>query len=146
MDDIDRRITSLLEANGRLTMFELGQQVGLSPSPTHRRVKALEVNGTITGYRAILDPESAGRGFEVFVSVQLAATDPKTVRTFEKDVTEIEEVRSCHRLFGEPDYLLLVATSSLAAYEALWTQRLSALRGTLRVSSMMTMKRLPKTP
>jgi Lrp/AsnC family transcriptional regulator, leucine-responsive regulatory protein len=140
MDDIDRSIVSHLEVDARLTMFELGERVGLSTSPTHRRVKALEASGAIRGYHASIDPAMTGRGFEVFVSVWLSSTDPKTVKTFETDIAKIDAIRSCHRMFGEPDYLVLVAVADLHAYEVLWAQQLSALRGTSRVSSQMTMK------
>jgi Lrp/AsnC family transcriptional regulator, leucine-responsive regulatory protein len=140
MNDIDRSIISHLELDARLTMFDLGDQVGLSTSATHRRVKALEASGAIRGYHASIDPVAMDRGFEVFVSVWLNSTDPKTVKTFEADVAKIDAIRSCHRMFGEPDYLVLVAVADLNAYEVLWTQQLSALRGTSRVSSQMTMK------
>jgi DNA-binding Lrp family transcriptional regulator len=140
VDDIDRRIVSELRADGRLTMLDLGERIGLSSSAAHRRVKALEANGTITGYRAIVDRHAVGEDCEVYVSVMLESTSPKTVRTFESAVAKVPEVLSCHRLFGEPDYVLLVAVRDLVAYEAVWSQRLSTLPGTARVSSQMTMK------
>lgn len=140
MDDIDRRIISSLGANARMTMYELGDAVGLSSSAAHRRVKTLEERGVITGYRAVVDPAAAGRGFEVYVSVLLERTAPEAVDRFEAAVAGIDAVVSCHRMFGEIDYLLLVAVEDRAAYERLWAERLAALPGTARVSSQMTMK------
>jgi DNA-binding Lrp family transcriptional regulator len=121
-------------------MAELGDVVGLSSSAVHRRVKALEASGVITGYEAIVDRQMLGEGFEVFVWVMLERTDPATIARFEDAVSSVKEVVSCHRLFGEPDYLLLVAVADLAAYETVWSGSLSALPGTSRVASQMSMK------
>ncbi|MDQ1424758.1 MAG: hypothetical protein QOD72_2256 [Acidimicrobiaceae bacterium] len=121
-------------------MAELGEVVGLSSSAAHRRVKALEASGVITGYEAIVDRAALGEGFEVFVSVMMERTDPDTIARFEASVASVTEVVSCHRLFGEPDYLLRVAVADLAAYEKVWSGSLSALPGTSRVASQMTMK------
>jgi DNA-binding Lrp family transcriptional regulator len=140
VDDIDRRILFELRRNGRVTVVELGEAVGLSSSAAHRRVKALEASGVITGYQAVVDRDVMGEGFEVFVSVMLERTDPATIARFEQAVSSVSEVVSCHRVFGEPDYLLLVAVADLAAYETVWSRSLSALPGTSRVASQMTMK------
>jgi Lrp/AsnC family leucine-responsive transcriptional regulator len=140
VDEIDRRILFELRRNGRVTVADLGEVVGLSSSAAHRRVKALEASGVITGYEAVIDRDVLGDGFEVFVSVILERTDPATIARFENAVSSVPEVASCHRLFGEPDYLLLVAVADLAAYETVWSRSLSALPGTARVASQMTMK------
>jgi Lrp/AsnC family leucine-responsive transcriptional regulator len=145
VDDIDRRIISELNADGRLTMFELGERVGLSSSAVHRRVKSLEDRGIVTGYRAVVDRAAAGRGFEVYVSIMLRTTDPAAVAELEAALDRLDEVVACHRLFGEPDYLVLVAVEDLASYERLWTERLATLPNTARVSSQMTMKVLKRS-
>ena len=121
-------------------MFELGERVGLSSSAAHRRVKALEERGVITGYRADVDRAVAGRSFEVYVQIMMRTTDPAAVSELEQALGEVDEVVACHRLFGEPDYLVLVAVADLAAYERLWTEQLATLPNAARVSSQMTMK------
>lgn len=140
VNDIDHRIICELDADARLTMFELGERVGLSSSAVHRRVRALEERGVITGYRAVIDRAAIGRDFEVYVSIMMRTTDPAAVTELEDALDRIEEVVACHRLFGEPDYLVLVAVEDLAAYERLWTERLATLPNAARVSSQMTMK------
>lgn len=125
-------------------MFELGERVGLSSSAVHRRVKSLEQRGIVKGYRAVVDRAAAGRGFEVYVSIMLRTTDPAAVAELEAALDRVDEVAACHRLFGEPDYLVLVAVEDLAAYERLWTERLATLPNTARVSSQMTMKILKR--
>ena len=140
MDEIDRSIIHHLRSDGRLSVVELADRVGLSPSPTLRRVRSLERTGVIRGYRAEIDPVAEGRSFEVFVTATLATTDPENVTAFEDGVAEIDEVRACYRMFGDTDYLVLVAVEDLAAYERLWSERLSRLRGAARVSSQIAMK------
>lgn len=121
-------------------MVQLGDAVGLSTSAAQRRVRALEADGTIVGYRAQIDPVAADRAFEVFVSATLTSTDRANVEAVEASIAEIDEIVECYRMFGEPDYLMRVAVRDVAAYEELWSTRLSAMRGAVRVASQMTMK------
>lgn len=121
-------------------MVQLGDDVGLSTSATQRRVRALEADGTIRGYRAVIDPGALGRSFEVWVTATLTSTDRDNVEAVEQSIVDIEEVIECFRMFGEPDYLMRVAVRDLDAYEELWSTRLSAMRGAVRVASQMTMK------
>lgn len=64
MDRTDRKILALLQEDGRLTVTELAQRVGLTVAPCHRRLRELERSGVIRGYRAVVDPGALGRGFE----------------------------------------------------------------------------------
>ena len=140
MDTIDRKILSELQRDGRLSLTELAERVQLSMSPTHRRLRALEASGAITGYRAVIDPEVVGMGFGALVFVTMAQANRDTVPAFDAAVAEIPEVIQALRLFGDPDYLLRVAVPDLRAYERLWDERLSALPGVARVQSTLVMK------
>ena len=140
MDAIDRKILSELQRDGRLSLTELAERVQLSMSPTHRRLRALEASGAITGYRAVIDPEVVGMGFGALVFVTMAQANRDTVPAFDTAVAEIPEVIQALRLFGDPDYLLRVAVPDLRAYERLWDERLSALPGVARVQSTLVMK------
>ena len=140
MDDLDNLILRRLQSDGRVAMVQLGDDVGLSTSATQRRVRALEADGTIRGYRAVIDPGALGRSFEVWVTATLTSTDRDNVEAVEQSIVDIEEVIECFRMFGEPDYLMRVAVRDLDAYEELWSTRLSAMRGAVRVASQMTMK------
>lgn len=75
MDDVDRKILSVLQQEGRLTLTELAQRVRLSASPCHRRLRALERDGTILGYRAVVDPAALGLTFEALVFVTMRQED-----------------------------------------------------------------------
>jgi DNA-binding Lrp family transcriptional regulator len=142
MDTIDRKIIAELQAEGRLTVTELAQRVGLSVAPCHRRLRELERVGAIRGYRAVVDPAVLGLGFEVLVQVTMDREDAATVADFERGLAEIPEVRHAERLFGDPDYLLRVATADIAAYQTLRDERLATLPGVGRLTSTIVMKRV----
>jgi DNA-binding Lrp family transcriptional regulator len=142
MDTIDRKIIAELQAEGRLTVTELAQRVGLSVAPCHRRLRELERVGAIRGYRAVVDPAVLGLGFEVLVQVTMDREDAATVADFERGLAEIPEVRHAERLFGDPDYLLRVATADIAAYQRLRDEYLATLPGVGRLTSTIVMKRV----
>ena len=142
MDAIDRKIIAELEAEGRLTVTALAQRVRLSVAPCHRRLRELERAGAIRGYRAVVDPAAIGLGFEVLVQVTMDREDAATVADFERGLAGIAEVRHAERLFGDPDYLLRVATADIAAYQTLRDTQLAALPGIGRLTSTIVMKRV----
>ncbi|MEJ8653551.1 Lrp/AsnC family transcriptional regulator [Streptomyces sp. MS1.AVA.3] len=140
MDALDRKILTELQLDGRLTVTELAARVQLSVSPCHRRLRDLEREGAIRGYHAVVDPAAVGLNFEALVFATLRWEDRDTVTTFEEAVTAIPHVIPAQRLFGEPDYLLRVATTDLAAYQQLYDQRLAYLSGVQRLTSTLVMK------
>ncbi|WP_329623369.1 Lrp/AsnC family transcriptional regulator [Streptomyces sp. NBC_01255] len=140
MDAMDRKILTELQMDGRLTITELAARVRLSVSPCHRRLRDLEREGAIRGYRAVVDPAAVGLNFEALVFATLRWENPDTVTTFETAITAIPQVIQAQRLFGEPDYLLRVATTDLAAYQQLFDQRLARLPGVQRLASTLVMK------
>lgn len=140
VDDIDLIIIDQLRRDGRLTMVDLGGLVGLSTSAVQRRVRSLEADGVLQGFRAVVDPVAVGESFVVWVGAMLESTATDSVSRIETAIAAIPEVVECYRMFGEPDYFMRVAVRDLAAYEELWATRLSQLSGASRVSSQMTMK------
>lgn len=140
MDEMDRKIIAALQADGRLSITDLAEQVGLSLSPCHRRVKALEQSGVIRGYRADVDLAAVGLTFSAIVFISMRGTDRATVEAFELAVAELVEVTQAQRLFGDPDYLLHVTTRDLPAYQLLYDEHLSALPGVQRVATTLVMK------
>ncbi|BBH17157.1 AsnC family transcriptional regulator [Nocardioides baekrokdamisoli] len=140
MDATDRQILAELQSDGRLTVTELADRVQLSISPCHRRVRTLEKSGAIAGYRAYLDAEALGLGFEALVFVTMASADRDTVEAFEQAVVDLPNVLEGHRLFGDPDYLLRVIAADLGAFQMLYDERLTTLPGVQRLSSTLVMK------
>ncbi|GAA3199477.1 Lrp/AsnC family transcriptional regulator [Rhodococcus baikonurensis] len=123
-----------------MTNTELADLVGLTPSPCLRRVKKLEADGIITGYRAIVSQEALGRGFQVIVTAEIGVNDQATIEDFESQVAAFDEVIECRRLFGIPDYFIRVAVKDLATYENFMVTKLSGLPAVSRVTSLITMK------
>ncbi|RPE41237.1 DNA-binding Lrp family transcriptional regulator [Streptomyces sp. Ag109_O5-1] len=142
LDAIDRDILFHLRRDGRLTNVELAKRVGLTPPPCLRRLKRLEDAGVITGYRAVINPESVGRGLEVMIDIEVSANDLKTVETLEETLSSYEEVIEFRRMYGRPDYFLRVAVADDAAYNAFLIGKLTGLPGILRVESHLTMKKI----
>ena len=140
MDSLDRAILRQLQVDGRLTNVELAERIRLSPSPCLRRVRALEAAGVIRGYRADVDPVAVGLGFEITVHVELSLKDRATVEAFEAQIATFDEVVECRRMFGVPDYVVLVRVADQAAYEAFYMNRMAELPGLARVNSQFTMK------
>jgi DNA-binding Lrp family transcriptional regulator len=140
MDALDRKILTELQLDGRLTVTELAARVQLSVSPCHRRLRDLEREGAIRGYRAVVDPAAVGLNFEALVFVTLHWEDADTVSAFEEGVAAVEHVLQAQRLFGDPDYLLRVATTDLAAFQHLYDHRLARLPGVQRLNSTLVMK------
>jgi DNA-binding Lrp family transcriptional regulator len=142
LDAIDRKIVAQLEAEGRLTVTDVAQRVRLSVAACHRRIRELERTGTIRGYRAVVDPAAIGVGFEVLVYVTMEREDTATIERFERGLAAVDEVRHAERLFGDPDYLVRVATSDIAAYQTLRDEKLATLPGVQKLSSTIVMKRI----
>lgn len=106
-----------------------------------RRVRQLEQDGVIQGYRAVIDPEAVGRSFEVLVSIEVKR-DREVVEAFEAGLQEIPDVIEAYRLFGSPGCLLRIAVEDLRAYERLWIEKLTSLSGVTEVNSQIIMKRI----
>ncbi len=142
MDRIDRKILSELQKDGRLSVTELAERVGLSLSPCHRRVRALEESGVVLGYRAQLDPCALGFNFSAMVFATLREGNRQAVAAFEAALIEIPQVVDAQRLFGEPDYLLHVIAEDLPAFQRLYDESLSTLPNVQRLTSTLVMKRV----
>ena len=142
MDRIDRNILAQLQADGRLSLTELADRVGLSLSPCHRRVRALEDSGVILGYRALLAPSELGLNFSAMVFVTLREVTRQAIADFEAAVIETSQIVDAQRLFGDPDYLLHVVAADLPAFQQLFDDRLTSLPIVQRLTSTLVMKRV----
>lgn len=142
MDEIDRKILAELQNDGRLTVTQLAERVGLSLSPCHRRVKALEEFGVIRDYRAHLEPTLVGLNFSAIVFVTLRSHEHSSIHAFENAVTKVAEIIQAQRIFGDTDYLLHVICRDLTAFQQLYDGRLSTLPSVERLTSTLVMKTL----
>jgi DNA-binding Lrp family transcriptional regulator len=142
VDRVDRQILAVLQEDGRLSITDLAIRIGLSVSPTHRRLRDLERSGAIRGYRAVVDPEAVGLTFEALVFVTMRQEDRDTLLGFEAALAKVPNVLQAQRLFGDPDYLVRVCTKDLAAYADLEDNTLAALPGVQRLNSTLVMKQV----
>jgi Lrp/AsnC family leucine-responsive transcriptional regulator len=149
-DALDTAILRELQKDGRATIIELSDRVGLSPSPVARRLHNLENMGLITGYAALLDEVKLGFGVSVFVSVQLDKQVDGALATFEAAVNKFPEVVDCWLMTGNRDYLLRVATSGLADFERFLVGTLTKVEGVSSIESSIPLRRvksgLARTP
>lgn len=142
MDHIDRKILELLAADSRLTGEQLGERVGLSPSATHRRVKALEESGAILGYRARLSKGARGNPSTVFVQVTLTDQRQATMLAFEEALARTEQVAEAYLMSGQSDYLVKVLVRDDESYERIHREILSVLPSVQRLVSQFTIRTL----
>ena len=142
LDETDRRIVAALEADGRLPMVELAAKIGLSPTPCLRRVRRLEADGVIRGYRALIDPKAAGRGMQAFVMVTLRDHAEETVGAFHRALGERPEVAAAYAVSGDTDYLLHVMVPDLEAFNAFALKALLRMPGVSTTRSSFVMQEL----
>src|SRR5499425_1272916 len=140
LDRIDRRILKDLQDNGRMTNVELASRVGISAPPCLRRVRALETAGFIRGYHADINPEALGFGVTVFAQVGLSSQAEADLRAFEALMQSWPEVRECHMLAGETDFLLRIVAADWDAYQRFLTTRLTAAPNVSHVKSALSIR------
>jgi Lrp/AsnC family leucine-responsive transcriptional regulator len=146
LDAIDRKILSLLQADGRTTMAELAGKVGLSVSPCHRRVKLLEQRGIITRYIATVDQKSLGLHVSVFISIKLARQKEEDLNRFARAISKWDEVLECYLMTGNRDYLLRVVAADLSSYEAFLKNKLTRLDGIASIESSFALSQVKYSP
>jgi len=133
LDPIDEAILRQLGRNAGLTGAQIGEQVGLSPSAAHRRIKLLEESGHIRGYRAVLSRAAQGDPSTVFVQVTLDDQRRETLVRFEETLSRCPQIAECHLMSGESDYLLKVLVRTGDSYERVHREVLATLPGVRRL-------------
>ena len=149
LDRIDRQILADLQADGRMTNVDLAARAGISAPPCLRRVRALEQSGYIKGYHAELDAGALGYTVTVFAHVGLNSQAEADLIAFEALVKQWDEVRECHMLAGETDFLLRVVAKDWDAYQRFVTEKLTAAPKVANVKSALAIrsaKNLPGVP
>ncbi|MEL7229021.1 MAG: Lrp/AsnC ligand binding domain-containing protein [Pseudomonadota bacterium] len=140
IDPFDQKILDALSHNARISITDLSKQVGLSKTPCHARLKKLEENGIIVGYRALLDPVKLGREHVAFVEVKLSDTRASALDAFNEAVRILPEVEQCHMIAGGFDYLLKVRTDNITSYRRVLGEAISALPHVAQTSTYVAME------
>jgi len=139
LDQFDRSIVTILQTEGRITLTELAARVGLTKTPCAARVKRLENDGYILGYRAILDSSKLGAGHVAFVEVKLNDTKLGALDAFNDAARNVEEIEQMHLVAGRFDYLVKIRTADIDAFRLVMGEKISALPHVAHTSTFVSM-------
>jgi len=146
LDDIDRSILALLQDDGRMSNVDLARKVGLTAPPCLRRVRALEEQGLITAYHAALNGPFLGYTITVFAMVSLKSQAEHDLKAFEDHVAALPEVRECHMLNGEIDFILKVVARDLQSFQTFLTSHLTSAPNVESVKTSLTIRTSKNEP
>lgn len=144
-DTIDRRLLSELQQDGRISVVDLANRVGLSPTATTERLKRLTRDGFILGYAARLNPEKLDRGLLIFIEVKLDRTTPDVFDRFARAVVRAPEVLECHMVAGGFDYLVKTRVADMTAYREFLGEVLLSLPGVRETHTYAVMEEIKST-
>lgn len=139
MDDLDRRILVRLQEDGSLTNARLAETLGLSQSAMSERVRRLQQEGHIQGYRAIIAPGSLGVGLQAFVAAELVRHGTDCIEGFEQGVRALPEIRACYHVAGRFDYLLHVAVRDLEHLGTLIKMDIASIPGVAKLETLLVL-------
>lgn len=138
----DIKILTSLQKDARITNQTLAEQLGMSASPCWRKVRKLEEDEVIQGYRAVLDRRKIGLGVMVFVRVSIDSHSEAEARKFEQEVMELEDVVACYSIGGDADFLLQVVSRDLDSYAEFSMSVIRRLPGIKEMQSMFVLKEI----
>ena len=145
IDRLDRRILAVLQEDGRITVADLSERIGLSPTATAERMRRLIRDGFILGFRAELDPMRLGRGLLVFVEVLLDRTSPDVFDAFARQVKRAGEVLECHLVAGGFDYLIKARVRDMTSYRRFLAEVILPLPGVRETRTYAVMEEVKST-
>jgi len=140
LDRFDRAILRVLATDGRISITDLAREIGLSKSPTQARLRRLEKDGVITGYRALVDPIRLGMDHVSFVEVRLNDTREAALAEFNAAVRKIPEIEQVHLIAGNFDYLMKVRTQNMTDYRLVLADKISMLPYVSNTSTYVAMQ------
>lgn len=140
LDSFDQKILNVVACEGRISVTDLAGRIGLSKSPTQTRLKRLEEQGIIKGYRALLDPIQLGRDHVAFVEVRLSDTRESALSAFNEAVATIPEIEQAHLIAGNFDYLIKVRTHDMNDYRRVLAEKISTLPYLANTSTYVAMQ------
>lgn len=145
LDLVDRKILRAMQDNGRLSIGDLSDAVGLSKTPCLTRLRRLEANGYIERYKGVLNPIKVRQDYVTFVQVKLEATTRRHLKAFSEAIQDIPQIQSCHMMSGGYDFLLKIRTRNMRTYRELLGDVLSELPGISQTSTFPVMETVKDT-
>ena len=146
LDRFDHAILRVLSTNGRISITDLATQIGLSKSPTQARLRRLENDGVITGYRAEVDPIRMGRDHVSFVQVRMSDTREAALKAFNEAILKVAEIEQAHMIAANFDYLLKIRTQSMSDYRRVLAEHISTLPHVSHTSTHVAMQAVKESP
>lgn len=146
LDQIDRQLLAELQDDGRMTNVDLAAKVGLTAPPCLRRVRALEESGVIRGYHADLDASKLGYAITVFALVSLKSQAEESLRQFEDHMRGLPEVRECHMLNGEIDFIVKIVSKDLQSFQEFLTSKITPAPNVASVKTSLTIRTAKQVP
>lgn len=140
LDAYDLKLLDLLTSNSKLTITELSEACGLTRTPVFERIRKMEENGVIKGYKARVNHEKAGFSIHAFCNVSLKEHSKEFLNTFEEEIIAHKEVVACHHIAGMFDYLLEIRVKDMRAYQDLISEKLAGMENIGNVQSSFVMK------
>ncbi len=144
-DRVDRKILDILQRDGRISITDLAQAVGLSATPCAERVRRLERNGVITGYHARVSPQALGKTLLVFLEIKLSAKSDAVFEKIRKELDGMPEVMECHLVSGDFDYLVKARLAEMNDYRRLLGDILQRLPASAESRSYVVMEEIKET-
>lgn len=145
MDNIDRKILTLLQADGRLTHKQIACELNLTITPIYERIKKLEREGFIDKYVALLNPEKLNQSLIAFTSISLKEHSREYIKKFESEIVKIPSVIECYHLAGQFDYLLKIVIEDMKAYQLVVIDQLAAMENIANVTSSFVMTEVKRS-
>ncbi|MGV1756918.1 MULTISPECIES: Lrp/AsnC family transcriptional regulator [Rhizobium] len=140
IDQFDQKILDALVEDGRMSITELSERVGLSKTPCQARLKKLIDSGYIDGFKAVLNPVKLGLDHVAFAEVKLTDTREEALLSFNNAIKKIKEIEECHMIAGRFDYLLKVRTSDIRRYRIVLGEKISSLPFVASTSTNVVMQ------
>lgn len=145
LDRTDRRILDVLQRNGRISITDLAQEVGLSATPCAERVRRLERSGVITGYHAHVSPRALGKSLLVFLEIKLSVKSDDVFEKIRKELQRMPDVLECHLVSGDFDYLLKARLAEMNDYRRLLGEILQRMPASAESRSYIVMEEIKET-
>ncbi len=143
LDKTDRKLLTVLQAQGRISINDLATEVGLSATPCTRRLKRLEETGVITGYSARLDQTALGLDLTAIVGITMDRHTPERFENFEQHIVDFEEVIECSIVTGQSaDYLVKVVVNDMHHFEEFLLKKLSRIEGVTGLHSSFVLRKV----
>lgn len=145
IDEIDKKILSELQRDGKMKIKELAHLLNMTTSPVFERIKKLENEGVIPSYHARVDPKKLGFQLVAFCSITLDNHHLATIEQFVEDVRELPEIMECYHIAGLFDYLLKIVVVDMDSFQQFITKKLAILPNISRVQSSFVMTEIKRT-